>query len=601
MTDSKIQPGVLVCDNNSKVGKIVGHPVTREINGNAVETVAVDFWGEEQRRPTSLLTPLDSDCPQALLWGQPEQLAIWADEAPMKLIALALSVGGGQGKAADIREKLSGRVIRERDWDNWWKKRSRSLGTMPDYFQSVKAPRGNDYRLLTGLDDVPADQAAPVKSRSVPLKLWREWLLLGSPEDAPGRYPTKPVVEALAKWEDAQTVEQVLIRLAVSAEALLNRGDVSAQEAEGWLTAIAHAAIRRRQIGRPDPRGYDAARAGELLARLSRIAGDRTPQDLVLEAGVLDGDAEAWRRGFVAGMWESFEGDDAREMYRESSAVLGRQARGDLAREITLAAFDPGYSTRRNSELDRLIDMLPEDQRKQILLEMIASANPDQRDGVLDFIANSRHASGSGNLGLRIIAALSLEDDRSELVAQTSREISDAFHELDGYAKTIRVIFGDAATKVGEARTSGRARVVDLEKTHEAQIQSERQEQERLRQQIQSLSAELVAQREESRLEIRMDMLLAVGEILQSVCGRSGTKELAGSVEAGLTLALRAGGADLLETPGDTVRFKPQWHQAKDDLPDSAVVEVLAPGIIVRGGSHGDRVLLKAQVRHEVS
>ena len=475
------------------------------------------------------------------------------------------------------------------------------MGALPDYFQSVKAPKGNDYQLLTGFDDVPSDSTAPAKSRSVPLKVWREWLQSGSPEHAPGRFPTKPVAEVLAKWDDAETVEQVLIRLAVSAETLLSKGEVSPQEAEGWLTSVANAAIRRREIGRPDPRGYDAARTGVLLARLSRIAGDRTPQDLVLEAGALDGNTEAWRRGFVAGMWESFEGDDAREMYSKSSAVLGRQARGDLAREIALAAFDPGYSARRNIELDRLIDMLPEDQRPQLLQEVIASAAAGQKDGVLDYIASSRHASGPGKFGLRITAALSLQGERSDFAARTSREISGALDESESYEEPVKVILRDAAIKAGEGKINGRLQVKDLEDTHETQIQQERQEQDRLRQQVQTLSAELVSRREESRLEIRQDMLLAVGEVLQSVYSRSGTEELAGDVEAGLTLALRAGGADLLEEPGDTVRYKPQWHQAKDDLPESAKVEVLAPGVIVRGGLHGDRVLLKAQVRHEVS
>ena len=252
-----------------------------------VEVVAVDYWGEEQRRPTSLLTMLDSGSPEALLWERPEQLASWAEEAPLKLVALALSVCGGKGKTADIRGKLSGRVIDEGQWDNWWKKHSKFLGSLPDYFESVKAPKGNDYRLLTSVDAVPSDRAAPVKSRPVPMKVWRDWLQSGPPGEAPGRYPTKPVAEALAKWDDAETVEEVLIRLEVSAEALLSKGEVTATEAEGWLTAIAHAAIRRREIGRPDPRGYDAARSGELLARLVRIAGDRTPQDLILEVGAL--------------------------------------------------------------------------------------------------------------------------------------------------------------------------------------------------------------------------------------------------------------------------------------------------------------------------
>ena len=599
MSAARFQPEVLVRDNNSRVGKVVGDPFTREINGNPVEVVAVDYWGEEQRRPTSLLTLLDSDSPEALLCDRPEQLVPWAEEAPLKLVALALSVGGGKGKAADIREKLSGRVIEEQQWDNWWKKHSRSLGSLPNYFESIKAAKGNDYRLLTSVEAVPSDGAAPAKSKTVPMKVWREWLQSGAPGTSPGRYPTKPVAEALAKWDDAGSISDVLIRLESSAEALLARNNVTTTEAEGWLTAIAHAAIRRREIGGPDPRGYDAARAGEVLARLVRIAGDRTPQDLVLEAGALDGETDAWRRGFVAGLWEAFEGDDAREMYRTSSAVLGRQARADLARQIALAAFDPGYSARRDSELDRLLDLLPEDQRTQLLQEVIASATPRQKDGVLDYIANSRHASGPELLGLRTMAALALGDERSDFAAQTSRDLAEAMEAPEGYVGPVKVVLKDAAIKAGEAKSSGQLEVKDLVEAHQAKLQQERQEQERLRQQVQALGAELDAQREESRLEIRQDMLLAVGEVLQSVYRRGSVEELAGDVEAGLTLALRAGGAELLEKPGEMVRYNPQRHQAKDDLPESAMVQVIAPGVIVRGGVHGDRVLLKAHVKHE--
>ena len=599
MSDSIIHPGALVRDNNSRVGKVVGEPLTREINGNPVEVVAVHYWGEEQRRPTSLLTLLDSDSPEALLCDRPGQLAPWVEEAPLKLVALALSIDGGKGKAADIREKLSGRVIEEEQWDNWWKKHSRSLGALPDCFESVKAPKGNDYRLLTSVEEVPSNWAAPSKSKPVPMKVWREWLQSGAPGETPGRYPIKPVAEALVKWDDPATIADVLIRLEVSAEALLSKGEITATEAEGWLTAIARAAIRRREIGGPDPRGYDAARAGEVLARLSKTAGDRAPQGLVLEAGALDGATDSWRRGFAAGLWEAFEDGDARELYRRSSAVLGRQARADLVRQIALAAFDPGYTARRNSELDRLLDLLPEDQRTQLIQEMIASAAPGQKDGVLDYIASSRHASGPDHLGLRMMAALALGDERSDFAARTSREISDLLDAPESYGAPVSIVFKDVALKAGEARISGKLQVTDLEQSHEAQLQQERQEQDRLRQQVQTLDAELDAQREESRLEIRQDMLLAVGEVLQSVYRRDSVEEMAGNVEAGLTLALRAGGAELLEKPGDMVRYNPQRHQAKEDVPESGIVKVLAPGVIVRGGVHGDRVLLKAHVKHE--
>ncbi len=145
------------------------------------------------------------------------------------------------------------------------------------------------------------------------------------------------------------------------------------------------------------------------------------------------------------------------------------------------------------------------------------------------------------------------------------------------------------------------AELENLRLSHSAELERERREQERLRQQVRERNAELAANREESRLEIRHDMLLAVGEVLQSVRRRESLEEVVGDVEAGLTLALRAGGAETLETPGATVSYKPQWHHAKGEVPDSGAVKVLAPGVIVRGRIHGDKVLLKAHVKHEAS
>ena len=152
MSDSSFQPGSLVRDNRSRVGRVVGEAGSVEHDGNKVALVAVDFWGELQKRPVDFLIPLDEDSPEALLWERPRDLQPWAEDAPLRLIALALSVSGGGGKAADIRDKISGRVIEKEQWENWWKKHSRSLGSLPDCFQSVKAPKGNDYRLVVRIN-----------------------------------------------------------------------------------------------------------------------------------------------------------------------------------------------------------------------------------------------------------------------------------------------------------------------------------------------------------------------------------------------------------------------------------------------------------------
>ena len=381
MTDSKFQPGVLVRDNHARVGKIVGNSTLVELDGNPVEVFSVDFWGNEVKRPNNWLTLLAPESPEALLLERPETLASWADEAPLKLVALALSVGGGEGKMADIRAKLDGRVLEAGKWENWWKKQQQQMRKLPTCFKIVKTGRDIEYNLLMWYDSVPAPSelktiGATKKGGPTPAD-WRQWLQSGTHSPAPGRFPPRAVLDTLAAWP-ADSAEQALLRVILSAEEALASRSITAQAAEGWLRAVAQASLRWREVGGNDPRGYTAARVGEAIGRLAHAASDRAPLDIVLEAGAIDGVTDAWRRGFLAGMWESFEGDDARELYLGSAAVLGRQGRADLARQIVLAAFSPDFTERRHSDLDRLLDALPEAQRTQLLREIIASATTDQ-------------------------------------------------------------------------------------------------------------------------------------------------------------------------------------------------------------------------------
>ena len=296
-------------------------------------------------------------------------------------------------------------------------------------------------------------------------------------------------------------------------------------------------------------------------------------------------------------MWDAFEGEDAREMYRTASSALGRQARGDLARQVALAAFGPEMSDRRHAELDRLLDALPEPERLHILEEVIARATTGQRAEVLDYIDNSRHASGDDRLPLRMVAVLLLSQGRGKLAARTSWELAESLASPDAYGPEVAALYENTAARVQAIMAFNSGNVEELKEAHEARIEQERQEQDRLRQQVRQRNAELAANREESRLEIRQDMLLAVGEVLQSLYSDDGVE--AEDVQAGLALALRAGGAEPLGTAGTLVEYDPHLHESIGGAPAEGRVAVVAPGVIVRGGTHGDRVLLKAQVRHE--
>ena len=596
MTDSRIQPGAFVWYAPKGMGQV------EETGGS----LSVLFWidrksGKTEKFPPNLLTPLADYIPEAKPPGKAGGADPWKrfesgiKKAPLKLIALALSACGNVGGTADIKEKLDRRAP-VGPWGSWWKRTEPKLHELPSHFKIDGAGEDVKYALLSSVADVPADWIEP----KVTLADWKKWLSTSVHEPPPGRFPTKPVADVLAKWP-AKTIEQALDRVTVTAEGLLPSGSVSPQAAEGWLRAVAQASLRWREVADPDPLGHRAARIGTLLARLSRIAGDRTPQDLLLRAGALDGEADAWRRGFAAGMWESFVGEDARDIYLKSSAVLWRQAREDLAREIALAAFDPSYSTRRNYALDRLLDVMPEGDRPQLIGELIALSARGPKSGVLDYIANSRHAAKSEDaperLTLLALATLLLSDGQGEVSSQASREMASAFDAPDGGGPAFQSLFRDTRAYIAEDYARKDAEMKSQRKVHAAELEHEQREQDRLRERVETLRNQLFAGYEQSKLDIRQDMLVIVGELSQLADKQDcPSEDFLRDMRAGLALALQAGDAKTLGVVGDIARFDPLKHQATESVRIGDSVKITTPGIIAKGKRTDDRVLVKAQV-----
>lgn len=565
------------------------------------ERPAVVFWADgNAASPVTLseltLTLLDGPESANGRAAKGPKFEAWAKNSPLKLAAVALASCGGTGTDKQIREKLEGRAPLSPNWGSWWKRTQSKLGNLPDHFRVSESGGDNNYALVSDVEAVPPDLA---KKKTATLSDWKVWLSSDVHGPAPGRFPTRAVANGLTKWPE-RSVEQALLRVILSSEEALSYGGISAQAAEGWLRAVAQASLRWREVGGSDPRGYTAARVGEVLARLARAAGDRTPQELLLQAGALDGTTDAWRRGFLAGMWEAFEDEDARELYRASSQVLGRQARGDLARHIALAAFGAESSAGREAQLDRLLDTLPEDERIRLLEEIIARASVAQREGILAYLDGSHHAAGADNLRLRVMAALVLgSGGQGKLAARTSWELAESLTSPDAYGPEIKALYENTAARVQAIMAFNAGNVEELKENHETQLERERQEQERLRQQVRERNAELAANREESRLELRQDMLLAVGEVLQFVSSNAEREGLGSDVAAGLALALRAGGAEPLGVAGERVAYNPEEHSASEEISESETVKIVAPGVVYRGGTFGDRILLKALAKRE--
>jgi molecular chaperone GrpE (heat shock protein) len=138
-----------------------------------------------------------------------------------------------------------------------------------------------------------------------------------------------------------------------------------------------------------------------------------------------------------------------------------------------------------------------------------------------------------------------------------------------------------------------RAKIHSLE-TQLARLETEL---ERTRQQMEALHDKLAQQQEMARLDLLRDILLAIGETLQILTN----KEIDSSirlrdVEAGLKIALQAGGAEPIGQVGEEVFFDYRLHNAGEPLEQNTRVIITSPGVLVRGRHLGDLVLLKARV-----
>jgi hypothetical protein len=129
------------------------------------------------------------------------------------------------------------------------------------------------------------------------------------------------------------------------------------------------------------------------------------------------------------------------------------------------------------------------------------------------------------------------------------------------------------------------------------QLLEKQREIERVRRIAGDLQQEVARRREEAQLEIRRDMLLAIGEVLQILSKKDKkSPDLISDVKAGLSLALQAGGAESLGLVGQVVSYDSRLHQSDKTFQEGASVVITAPGVRIGGGRLGDLILLKACV-----
>ena len=254
--------------------------------------------------------------------------------------------------------------------------------------------------------------------------------------------------------------------------------------------------------------------------------------------------------------------------------------------------------------MDSLLETLPAEARIELLQNLViwSATGKAPKGRVQDYVGSTYHiqtSSPADGLKPLVLAALLLTDGQSSVVDRASQRIGDLLADPS-------VCVDDPA--LTGLLSKGRQRIVELRKHHTDELEDERQcydgrlaerhrEEERLNQTVQSLRAEISDGREIARMDILQDTLMVITETLQALRHPEDSPEqMLRRVEANLTLALRAAGAEEFGRVDDTVPYDPIRHQAEQYVPSGSPVRIAFPGAIIPGKVAGDRVLLKAGV-----
>ena len=474
MSESGIQPGTLVRHDRFGVGRV------EAVDGNPL----ILFWDNREsgdsakleKMPEGLLTCLPPDSPEALLWDHPEELASWAEEAPLKLIALVLSIKGGKEKLANVKKVLE--VVPGCKSSTWWSPNQAKLKLpeMEGHFEVRKT----EVALRSNFAEVPpdADLLSFLQSK------WRDWLFEDPSvpviwEEWPVKESFDALDKAIARLRSGES-EQPLRNTLQGVQGFLQpKRKKTPKAALNWLETLSRIHLKRDDgAGIHDDLTVDT---GEVLLELCQIAGYNKSGQWLLQAYTLLGMPDTWRQGFAAGMWTASSGPAAnvaarRRLFNSVSSLMGRQGRVDLTREIALAAFRADDATRyypEPSEIDRILSELTSSEEAQRLLELIAlssDASLQDKDKLLRYVADSRHSNGPDRLNLLVLATLLLTDGQGPVAEQTSQELAAAFSMLDGYDPAVQALFQDTKSQIEEERARIAREMEEMSHTHSNEI-----------------------------------------------------------------------------------------------------------------------------------
>ena len=609
MKENEIEANVFVYHREWGVGRIIAI----EADG---QSVLVHFRNRPEHRMSReialrSLNKLPNDGLEATLWNNPEIAHNWVRNGPLRLVAAALADAGGAGKPKDLQTRLQQLVLRDVNWNTWWR-RIQPLVKQSPYFQV----KNGSYILVGNASNVPEEMPLTPSRRVTPggqrLKIrkpassreWIEWLL--GPRDIvpPGNVPAQVVLDILDVLP-AGMLEGASQRLLSGLRVVLQGKRIpSTQALTTWVEAITQLTSRWGEGSLSDsmqmlPRNL-AEFTAELLgqSRHNVFARKFLPVLIsIVQKG--DGAAQEVVRGLIASLHA--KSGAALELLQGLTDALPETTRRLFLKKVVREVFQVGVPEHQHLVLhavnERYHDYLLE------YLSLLAVDGQISADRVVEAFwgewPTRQKANRLDYLKSLLIVAMLLDAAAEPLHPQMIDEFRSALREQDQTlaASIVAKLVGAAKEEILQTRHELEQRLSHEVETRNTQLLEKQQEIERIHRTVDDLQQEIARRREEAQLEIRRDILLAIGEILQILSEKDKkSTDLISDVEAGLSLALHAGGAEVLGRKGQVVTYDPRLHWAEQGLDQGTSVVIMAPGVRVRGDQLEDLILLKARV-----
>ena len=615
MKDYELQPGIFVYHRELGAGRI------ESIDGNG-QLVVVNFSknGPEPMPKAKALTSLkllDSNGLEATLLTNPVAPHSWIKEAPLKLMAAVLKDQGGSAKSGEIRSIIEGLVLDDIKWDTWWKP-VRSAVKESIFFRVT----GATLKLIGDPSQIPQETLATLQEKEAKrrstskkskaarpkpatTKEWVQWLVSNDDKPLPGNVPPRAFLElvgVLAPLTAEDSAERVLSALRLMVD---KKRKLSPQVMRAWSEAIGAFVPSEKQKEPPVWLASFWTSLAEVTVHMLQTAHVAPAEALM---PVLISAAQKSERIAVAvgeGLQRSLRGSPrgtsklCRALWESLpenawAAVGGKLAEGMFGQSETASKvpfpqdLDPG--TR-----DKILECAV----------LAAAAGRVPKGKVVDLlVAEWKERGGTARLALwgPLMASVTLfvkdgdlaqrivEESFAGVIQGSNTKIPEEFI----LTKLARLAL-DYVTEVRAESEGKRKQDVSVLEAKQVDMQAELVRKSR---QVDDLHQELALRREESRLELRKDMLALVGETLQMLSeNRPVSESLIADLEAALTLALYAGGAQAFGKKGEIVSYSQRLHDTKESLQEGAPAVITAPGVVVKSERLRDAVVLKAKVQ----